>query len=84
MAWPAQAFEVAVGVGAAVRFGCNVVHRGGRCDTVMTLAFLAKMFVAFQYARTYRIPQATITTFMSALALLVVNPVGIAVCLTVA
>lgn len=84
MAWPAQRFEIAVVVCAAVSFRLYVVHRLSGCIPSIPQAFLAKVFISFENDLAQPVPLAAVTTLMAALTLLVLLPALISMLLTVA
>ena len=84
MAWPAQRFEIAVFVCAAVSFRDDVVDGFSRARSAVAQALLADVSITLQDAGTLDIPLATVTTFMPTLTLLMLLPAFIAVLLTVA
>lgn len=74
MAGPAQRLKVAVIVCATMCFGLDVVDRRGRCYAPVSHAVLAEVFVSGEYPCTAYIPRTTVSTFLSALSLLMLLP----------
>lgn len=84
MAWPAQRFEIAVVVCAAVNFRLYVVHRLSGCIPSIPQAFLAKVFISFENDLAQPVPLAAITSLMSALSSLMLLPAFVKVFGTIA
>ena len=74
VAWPAQRFEVAIVIGAAVGFRDDVIHTFGFHTDAPAPAVLTEIFIAHQNAIAAYLPRPTIPTFLSALPWLVITP----------
>lgn len=74
VAWPAQRFEVAIVIGAAVGFRDDVIHTFGFHAYAPAPAVLTEMLIAHQNASAAYLPRPTIPTFLSALPWLVITP----------
>nr|DAL66182.1 MAG TPA_asm: hypothetical protein [Caudoviricetes sp.] len=83
MAGPAQAFEVRIVIGTPTSLSLDVVNRLCGDGSPTAKAVLTQMIVARQNARTPDVPLTTVTAFVSALALLVLQPSLIAMLLTI-
>lgn len=74
MTWPAKRLKVAVIVCTAMCFGLNVVDRRSRCNARVPHAVLAEVFISCEYPCTANVPRTAVSTFLSALALLMLLP----------
>lgn len=84
VAWPAQRFEVAIVIGAAVGFREDVIHTFGFHAYAPAPAVLAEMFIPHQNASAAYLPWPTIPAFLAALPWLVITPTITGVQLAVA
>ena len=74
VAWPAQRFEVAIVIGAAVGFRDDVIHAFGFHADTPAPAVLAEIFITHQNASTAYLPWPAIPSFLAALPRLVITP----------
>lgn len=74
VAWPAQRFEIAIIIGAAVGFRDDVIHTFGFHADAPAPAVLTEMLIAHQNTIAAYFPRPTIPTFLSALPWLVITP----------
>jgi len=84
MAWPAQRFEIAVFIGAAVSFRGDVVDRFRRARSAVAQALLADVTITFKDAGADDVPLAAVATLMAAQASLVLLPPFVTVRIAVA
>ena len=84
VAWPAQRFEIAVFVCAAVSFRDDVVDGFSRARSAVAQALLADVSITLKDADADDIPLTAVATLMATLTLLVLLPALIAMLLTVA
>lgn len=87
MAWPAQRFEIAVFVCAAVSFRDDVVDRFSRARSAVAQALLADVSITLKDADADDVPLTAVATLVAAQAALMLLPsfitVGFAVAGTV-
>lgn len=87
MAWPAQRFEIAVFIGAAVCFRGDVVDRFRRARSAVAQALLADVSITLKDADADDVPLTAVATLVAAQAALMLLPsfitVGFAVARTV-
>lgn len=74
VAWPAQRFEIAIVIGAAVGFRYDVIHTIGFHAYTPAPTVLAKIFIPHQNASAAYIPWPTIPAFLATLPRLVITP----------
>lgn len=74
VAWPAQRFEVAIVIGAAMGFRDDVIHAFGFHAYAPASAVLAEIFIPHQNASTAYLPWSSIPAILSALSWLVITP----------
>lgn len=84
MAWPAQRFEIAVVVCAAMSFRDDVVDRFCRTWSAAAQARLANVTITFKDAGADDVPLAAVATLMAAQASLVLLPPFVTVRIAVA
>jgi len=84
MAWPAQRFEIAVFVCAAVSFRDDVVDRFSWARSAVAQALLADVSITLKDADADDVPFTAIASLLATTALLVLLPAFIAVRLAVA
>ena len=74
VAWPAQRFEVAIVIGAAVGFRDDVIHTFSFHTDAPAPAVLTEMLIAHQNAIAAYLPRPTIPALLAALPRLVITP----------
>ncbi len=74
VAWPAQRFEVAIVIGAAVGFRDDVIHTFSFHAYAPAPAVLAEIFIPHQNAIAAYLPWSSIPAILSALPWLVITP----------
>jgi len=84
MAWPAQRFEIAVFIGAAVSFRNNVVDRFRRAWPAVAQTLLADVSITLKDAYADDVPLTAVATPVAAQAALMLLPSFITVRLAVA
>lgn len=82
MAWPAQAFEIGIIIGAAVGFGFYMVYGLRLNRTASPQTVLAEMLISVQHACPSYVPLTAIPALVAAFALLMLLPAFIAMVLT--
>lgn len=78
VAGPAQALQIAFRIGSPMSLGCDVVDCVRLGCPSFTQALLAQMLISAQDCGAQPVPLSTVSTLVSALALLVVFPACIA------
>jgi len=84
MAWPAQRFEIAVFICAAVSFRDDVVDRFSRARSAVAQALLADVSITLKDADADNVPLTAVATLVAAQSSLVLLPPFVTVRLTVA
>jgi len=84
MAWPAQRFEIAVFIGAAVSFRGDVVDRFRRARSAVAQALLADVSITLKDADANDVPLTAVATLVAAQAALMLLPPFVTVRLAVA
>jgi len=84
MAWPAQRFEIAVFIGAAVSFRGDVVDRFRRAWPAAAQALLANVSITLKDAGADDVPLTAVATLVAAQPSLVLLPSFVTVRLAVA
>jgi len=83
VAGPAKRFEVRRVVGAAIRFGYDVIDSLCRSDLAIAFVVLTEVLVACQHFSPEHVPLPAVTALVAALPALMLLPALIAVLLAV-